>query len=175
MLGKENPQSIKQCYSNETFCIDECHFGLGVFANRKIQKGEIILVFGGNIIDFQETKRRGIWECMPIQIGPNQYIDTTPPGVFVNHSCDPNAGIHHDTNLVSLRIIDKGEQITFDYSTTMEEKSFTMECLCKSPQCRKIVADFSTLPRAVQKRYYEQQILMRFIATAFEKSLKRYE
>jgi hypothetical protein len=162
-LLAEDRRSAKARYSNETFFIDECRFGLGVFANRDLRPGEAILVFSGPIIDFAETKRRGSWECMPLQIGDNQYFDTRPPGIFVNHSCAPNAGIRNDRELVALRPIGKGEEIFFDYSTTMEEQSFTMRCSCGAPGCRGIVADFSTLPPVVQAHYIAQGIVMSFI------------
>jgi hypothetical protein len=162
-MPAEDRSSAKHRYSNETFYIEECTFGLGVFANRDIQEGETILAFGGPIIDFAETKRRGPWECMPLQIGSNQYYDTRPPGIFVNHSCDPNAGIRNDRDLIALRDIAKGEEILFDYSTTMEEHSFTMRCLCGAPACRQMIADFTTLPEAVQERYLALGIVMNFI------------
>ena len=108
-LLAEKRQFVKDSFSNATIRIDECDVGLGVFANRDIQAGEAILAFGGPVIDFAETKRRGPWECMPMQIGRNQYYDTQPPGVFVNHSCDPNAGIRDDRELVALRAIPAGE------------------------------------------------------------------
>jgi hypothetical protein len=162
-LLAEKRQFVKDCFSNATIRIDECDVGLGVFANRDIQAGEAILAFGGPVIDFDETKRRGPWECMPMQIGQNQYYDTQPPGVFVNHSCEPNAGIRDDRDLVALRPIRPGEEVRFDYSTTMEEQSFTMRCLCGAPKCRQVVADFSTLPPEVQARYIGERIVMSFI------------
>lgn len=155
--------SVKERFSTETFYLDACDVGFGVFANRDIAPGETILRFGGPIIDFAETKRRGPKECMAVQIGFNRYLDTQPPGVFVNHSCDPNAGIRDDERLVAVREILRGEEIRFDYSTTMEEQSFTMECLCGSPECRGVVTDFSLLPEAVKARYLAQRTVMSFI------------
>jgi len=162
-LLPEKRQLVKDLYSNATFHIGECDVGLGVFANRDIRPGEGILAFGGPVIDFAETKRRGPWECMPMQIGQNQYYDTQPPGVFVNHSCEPNAGIRNDHDLVALRPIRPGEEVRFDYSTTMEEHSFTMRCLCGTAHCRGVVADFSTLPPEVQARYVAERMVMSFI------------
>ena len=162
-LIPEKRQFVKDHYSNATFFIDECDVGLGVFARRDLQPGEVILAFGGTVIDFAETKRRGPWECMPLQIGPNRYYGTQPPGVFVNHSCDPNAGIRRDHDLVALRQIRAGEEVRFDYSTTIEEQSFTMRCLCGAPQCRHVVADFSNLPPKVRERYVAERIVMDFI------------
>jgi SET domain-containing protein len=136
---------------------------LGLFANRVIGRGETILTFEGPIIDFAETKRRGPRECMAIQIGNDRYIDTRAPGVFVNHSCDPNAGVRRDSLLVALRHIRKGQEIRYDYSTTMEEQSFTMPCRCGSPMCRGVIRDFSTLPAALRERYRAQGAVMSFI------------
>jgi SET domain-containing protein len=136
---------------------------LGVFANRDIAPGEVILRIDGPLIDFAETKRRGPRECMAIQIGNDRYIDTQPPGVLVNHSCNPNAGIRGNKYLIALREIRKGEEIRYDYSTTMEEHSFTMQCLCGAPACRRTIGDFSTLPRHTQQKYIAQGIVMSFI------------
>ena len=163
LLLAQNRKSAIESYATETIYLGECNVGLGVFANRDIRAGEVILVFGGPIIDFAETKRRGPWECMPLQIGENQYFDTRPPGIFVNHSCAPNAGIRRDRDLIALRHIEKAEEIRFDYLTTMEEQSFTMHCLCGAATCRQRVADFSTLPSTVQERYLALDIVMSFI------------
>ncbi len=161
--------SAKERFSTEIFYVDFCDVGLGVFANRDLRKGEKILAFGGPIIDFAETKRRGPWECMPLQIGQDRYYDTRPPGIFVNHSCDPNSGIRNDRDLVALRDIKPREEIRFDDSTTMEEQSFTMRCLCGAPSCRHVIADFSTLPGQVQNRYLSESVVMGFIAAKVRK------
>ncbi len=102
---------------------------------------------------------------MAIQVGPNQYIDTQAPGVLVNHSCAPNAGIRNDRDLVALRDISPGEEIRYDYSTTMDEKSFTMRCRCGAPSCRRVVTDFSELPTDVQEYYLRRGLVMSFIIT----------
>ncbi len=154
---------LKSQFTTERYYLDDCELGLGVFANRDIGKGEVILVIEGPPISFAETKRRGPRECMAIQVDLGSYIDTQPPGVFVNHSCAPNSGIKHNRYLVALRRIPKGEEIRYDYSTTMEEHSFTMKCRCGAPSCRGVVRDFSTLPEALQKWYLDQGLVMRFI------------
>ena len=150
-------------HSNGTLYVAQCELGRGVFTQRVIRTGETILTFGGPLIDFAETKRRGTAECMAIQVGPNQYIDTQPPGVLVNHSCGPNAGIRNDRDLVALRDISPGEEIRYDYSTTMDEKSFTMRCRCGAPGCRGVVTDFSELPADVQECYLRRGLVMSFI------------
>ena len=156
-----------QNYSTKEFFIDKCDLGLGTFANRDLEIGEVILTFAGPLIDFEETKTRGCWECMPIQIDENIYIDTVAPGVFVNHSCAPNAGIKRDRDLVALHRIQKGEEIRFDYSTTMEENSFRMKCECRHHACRGVIADFSTLRYEKRLEYIQHENVMSFIARKY--------
>jgi len=155
--------SLNQRFSSKRYRIARCRFGLGVFAARDIALGEVILPIEGPPIDFAETTRRGARECMAIQIGPSLYIDTQPPAVWVNHSCEPNCGIRADRHLTALRPIREGEEICYDYSTTMEEGSFTMECRCGAPTCRRVLRDFSTLSPALRRKYISQGIVMSFI------------
>jgi hypothetical protein len=154
---------LNQRFSTGRYQIRRCRFGLGVFAVRDIAPGEVILPLEGPLIDFAETIRRGPRECMAIQIGLNEYIDTQPPAVWVNHACVPNSGIKADRQLIAIQPIRKGEQVCYDYSTTMEEAFFTMECLCGTPRCRRVVQDFSTLPPGLQRKYLSQGIVMGFI------------
>jgi hypothetical protein len=75
---------------------------------------------------------------------------------FVNHSCEPNAGLNiqgMDVVLLAIRDIEPDEEIYFDYSTTMDEDDFEMICHCKKPSCRKVIRDFKHLP-ADRKRFY---------------------
>lgn len=159
-------------YSDDIIHIGKCDLGHGIFANRNLARGETVLTFEGPRISFHQTKTKGAWECMPIQIDVDVYIDTLPVGVFVNHSCAPNAGIKRDRDLVAIRPIAKGEEIRFDYSTTMQENSFTMECRCAQAGCRRIVNDFSTLPEAKAIAYLEEEVVMSFIAKSYSRCFK---
>lgn len=163
-LGFSAPfRPVPSGQDSEAIFAARCDVGMGVFARRDLTTGERLLAFTGPLIDFAETKRRGPRECMALQIGPDCYIDTQPPGVFVNHSCAPNAGVWADRYLVALRPIHQGEEIRFDYSTTMQEQSFKMACLCGAPECRGMVSDFSTLPVLIRERYLAQGLVMSFI------------
>ncbi|HSY43589.1 MAG TPA: SET domain-containing protein-lysine N-methyltransferase [Candidatus Acidoferrum sp.] len=154
-------------FSNDIIRIGRCDLGHGIFANKNIMAGETILTFDGPYINFLQTKTKGSWECMPLQIDDNLYIDTLPVGVFVNHSCAPNAGIKRDKDLVALRLIRESEEIRFDYSTTMQENSFTMKCRCGQPTCRQIVDDFRTIPKAQQLAYLRMEVVMSFISKKY--------
>ena len=93
--------------------INDCSFGLGVFAVRDIKKDEKIFNFTGPIISKDVAKQRPSGN--PLQISQDQYIDLEKPYVLVNHSCEPNAGIINDTTLIAIRDIQKDEEIFYDY------------------------------------------------------------
>ena len=63
---------------------------------------------------------------------------------LVNHSCNPSLGLWQrggDTFLWSLRAIATGEELSFDYSTSMMDEPWDMECACGEAACRGIVGN----------------------------------
>jgi len=148
---------------NPHIYINECRFGKGVFAAENINKGQVILTFTGKIIDLEAVLEKGEKESNPLQIDTFKYIDIEEPGVLVNHSCSPNAGILNDTILVAIADIYQNEEITFDYSTTMSEDLWTMKCECLSSNCRGIVRDFEFLSKSIQEEYLLLGIVQSFI------------
>lgn len=146
--------------------VAECELGRGLFATRDFALGETILNFTGPLISLADAIAKGDSEGNPLQIGSNQYIDLEPPGVFINHSCAPNAGIRHNTELIALQTISSGEEIRYDYSNTIWEdgpSAYTMPCRCGTAACRGIVANFRSMPIEQQRHYLALGVVQRFI------------
>jgi hypothetical protein len=72
-------------------------------------------------------------------------------------------GIKNERMLIALRPIETGEEIRFDYSTTMSADHWTMECRCGQPTCRRVILDFHHLPPIMQNRYLQLGVVQRFI------------
>jgi hypothetical protein len=149
--------------------------GKGLFAKRRIQRGELIHVFKGPIIGFEEAVSKGDKECYPLQIAHGKYIDLLEPGCYANHSCEPNAGVKdlgegRTVQLIAIKDIPANTEIRYDYSTTMDEDYFTMPCLCHSQICRGRVTDFKLLPEPVREEYLSGRIVMEFIARQYRTS-----
>jgi uncharacterized protein len=140
--------------------VAKCRVGLGVFAARAFAAGELILTFCGKVITAPQAHSNG----NALQVGDGLYLNIKKPGVLVNHSCDPNAGIVSDKLLVAVRDIGRGEQICYDYSTTMLDRRWTMRCDCRSLPCRRTIEDFDLLPRELQNHYLRLGVVQRFIA-----------
>ena len=88
---------------------------------------------------------------MRLQVGIDRYLYLDEPGRLVNHSCSPNAAVVSDITLVAIRLIVAGEEIRFDYSTTIGD-GWTMACRCGSPECRGLVVAFQLLPEPLRRR-----------------------
>lgn len=143
---KESLDGMTDEYMQTSVFVGDCRYGKGVFAARKFLPSEEILKFQGPEIDLSTVLRKGDHAGNPLQIGFDRYLDLEPPGNLVNHSCEPNAGISHNSTLIAIREIGKGEEIFYDYSTTMGDGGWTMVCECGSESCRKIITDFRLLP-----------------------------
>jgi hypothetical protein len=143
--------------------VRECGLGRGLFADQSYKAGDEILRFEGRTVPAQLVAAMGDEECYMIQIGRDLYLEPQAPGRYTNHSCAPNAAIKDDYRLVALSDIRADEQICFDYSTTMSEDNWTMECRCGAPNCRGIIRDFGELPVDLQRRYLEMRVVQSFI------------
>ncbi len=130
--------------------------GRGVFAREKVRAKEVLVVWGGEVVngdtlhDMSDDKRR-----VSIQIEEDLYLVTANegPADWVNHSCDPNAGLVGQVVLVALRDIRAGEEVCFDYATSDASPYDEFECHCSAKNCRRHVsADDWKLPE-LQARY----------------------
>ena len=137
--------------------------GLGQFATCDVPAGATILFFTGEMLGLDEVLASGIDESYPLQIGPSTYLDLDARSRVVNHSCEPNAGLRSDRILIALRDIRCDEEICYDYSTTMSERRWTMQCHCGEKSCRGIVGDFQDLPLFLQQRYLQLGVVQSFI------------
>jgi SET domain-containing protein len=132
--------------------------GVGLFADEDIRKNEKILSIHGDakvVRDFSKlptaTKQASDnW----IGMSRYRYIDTkNSPLRFINHSCHPNAAIITPRTLVALVKIEKGEEITMDYSLTEAGQDYTLKCLCGAKNCRGLVQPINKLPVRIFKSY----------------------
>lgn len=149
--------------SGQSVMVGRSAIGRGVFATQHLQPGQPILTFGGPVLATPQMLALGPDRVYALQVGSGQYVDLQPPGRYLNHSCDPNAGIADDRVLIALRPIVPGEEIRFDYSTAMRENHWTMECRCGEYLCRRVVLEFQHLPPITQNRYLQLGIVQRFI------------
>lgn len=140
------------------FSIGENHLGKAVFAATHFPFGTRIVEFTGERVHKSLLPRsvEGVTDRF-VQIdedywmGPSGGVDD-----LINHSCNPNAGLRFldgGVFLHALRDIEPGEEITWDYSTTLHASQWRMQCKCGAPNCRSAVGDFEELPQGLRDEY----------------------
>lgn len=131
--------------------------GYAVYALKTIKKNELLAVWGGKVVTLAEVlalpqDERG----HTIQIFDELYLapmDMEEPADYVNHSCDPNAGICGQISLVAMREIIPGEEITFDYAMADSSSFDEFDCACGAATCRGRVSGDDWKRPELWKRY----------------------
>lgn len=141
--------------------------GKGIFATVKIPADVPILEITGEVYS-EETMPDPNHPAL-LQIGHNLFIG--PSGDiddYLNHSCDPNCTVHIVGNraiVYSLYVIQPGTELTFDYSTSSTDslEKWSMQCLCGSPKCRKVISGFHLLDEKTQQDLKNKGMVPMFI------------
>ncbi len=151
-------------------------YGNAVFAKEDIAKGKVIHIFSGEVITFDECIER-------IRAGTEAQTDTLQVGLELdmdldeisrsfNHACEPNAGLRKISEMVAIRDIKTGEEITYDYSATIgpniPKSLWTMDCLCEAKKCRKVISNVLTIPREQLKKYISADGVQEYIKRELE-------
>lgn len=125
--------------------------GRGVFATQPIASGERIAEVQGWLAAGNELDEN--W--FALQVGPDLWLCSDGESLddCINHSCDPNAGfVTGKPVLHALRAIAAGEEIAWDYSTSLAEAGWTLDCCCGAARCRKIVRSWWELRDEERRR-----------------------
>ena len=143
--------------------------GLGLVAAKPFRPNQTIIKIVGRVVDAAVLwNKGGSFADNCIRFGPETYLDPgDAPGRFLNHSCEPNAGIRKTSNqlfLFAAQSIGAGEEIAFDYSTTLgDDDIWTMRCNCGRKSCRRRIRRFGSLSATLQRRYIERGLVPGYI------------
>ncbi|MDG7007783.1 MAG: SET domain-containing protein-lysine N-methyltransferase [Nitrososphaerota archaeon] len=127
--------------------------GRGVVTIGPIKAGTLVVGYYGRPKWIWEIPERD-WEFC-VQVGHDRYVVPRRGsfGRYVNHSCDPNCVIRGAGRVVARRDIEKGEEITFDYSTNVGWGPYRMKCMCGARNCRKTIRSYPHLPASLKRKY----------------------
>ena len=119
---------------------DTGKYGLALFAAGPIRKDEVVVEFDGEIF---EADRASLLPNNPpdylqdhvIQIGQTSYRGSIGVATYLSHSCEPNCGYRGTCQIVAMRDIEEGEELSFDYAMS-EDSDWRLDCDCGSAHCR---------------------------------------
>jgi hypothetical protein len=114
--------------------------GHGSFVSAFIPRLTAIATFGGLASDFTGLSAHPAERvARSIQIEVDRFLvgpERREPGDSINHSCAPNCGMRNATQVVAMRDIAVGEELTFDYAMTDMAPYDEFDCSCGTPECR---------------------------------------
>jgi hypothetical protein len=115
--------------------------GFGVFARESIGQDELLIAYGGHIVTGEQlAKMASDPHQYSLQIEEDLYLTSKgTPADYVNHCCDPNAGMYGATMLVALRDILPNEEICWDYAMSDGSPYDEFHCTCGASNCRQVV------------------------------------
>ncbi|GAB2518873.1 hypothetical protein GCM10027085_05770 [Spirosoma aerophilum] len=127
--------------------VKSTHKGLGVFAGRRFERGEILWIIDDvdaklalhRYLDLDALQRQKL-NIYSYLDNKNRVIIPWDEGKYVNHACAPNSTglLEFDNISIALRTIEAGEEIVEDYYSYYGHfESFT--CRCGAPNCRGVV------------------------------------
>lgn len=129
----------------------------GLFAIAPISAGTLLVAWGGEILpaaDFSLVAGRRRQHS--VQIDDELYLvpfGRHDPGAWINHSCNPNAGMCGQITLRALSDIHPGEEVTYDYAMSDGSPYDEFACGCGAENCRKRVSGNDWMREDLQHRY----------------------
>lgn len=114
--------------------------GFAVFACEALEKDDLLAIWTGSILTLAEVQQLSSDDrSHTVQIEEDFFLGPAGRGdssEYINHSCNPNAGIRGQVCLVAMRNIQIDEEITFDYAMADGSEYDEFLCACGAPQCR---------------------------------------
>jgi D-alanine-D-alanine ligase len=135
--------------------------GYGIYAKKNIEAGEIIFkgeekaqrIVTKKYVDANwDEKQKEDFKRYAYPLSNQVYIlwdDNAAEWAPQNHSCEANTA-YKGLNVIALRKINKGEELTLDYATILDETAQPFECQCGSSFCRGTIK--GTADNSVDKR-----------------------
>ena len=151
--------------------------GMGLVATRTFRPRQTIMKIVGRVVAADVLwNRGGAFADNCFRFGPETYLDPgNENGRFVNHSCEPNAGIRKSNNqlfLFAANPIASGDEIVIDYSTILgDDDIWNMRCNCGTAACRRTIRRFGSLPLALKRYYLRQGLVPKYIISTLEQKV----
>jgi uncharacterized protein len=163
-------------YPSSIYVADSPIADKGIFASEKIKAGSIICQYS-NINKFNKILTAEEINQLPNEeketylrygyqigdnlfAGPTSITDFPDISIYINHKCTPNVYFMDELTIVSMRDIEPGEELTYDYATTEsyewpigEYNPYTCKCNCHSEKCRGVVLPTDWMNPELQQRY----------------------
>ncbi len=120
--------------------------GRGLIAGETIEEGAVVERLEGRAISYNKIPEADIRNAF--EIDDDRWMVPQSNARFINHSCDPNCYISNNLDVLTLRKVHAGEELTIMYNEVTIEKYMktgavvpewdprrTFDCFCSVPKC----------------------------------------
>ena len=126
--------------------IDQTPIGFGLVAADTIAEGIVVERLEGRVVPYNKIPETDLANAFEIE--EDRWMVPHSDARYINHSCDPNCYISSKLDVITLRKILKGEELTIMYNEVTIEKYMkkgsvlpkwddrrSFACLCGTPKC----------------------------------------
>ncbi len=132
------------------------HSGFGVYVDTPVSRGELLALFGGRLVDVAQLRDIDRKQHRySLQVDDELYLLSVTPTApdFINHACEPNAGMQGQIGLVALYDLHAGEEVCYDYAMSDGSSYDEFPCSCGTSLCRGHVSGTDWMRLELQQRY----------------------
>jgi hypothetical protein len=137
----------------------DCPKGRCLSSTRDLPAGTIVEKFTGTPVDSHQYKagmdkpleNRHVKWIGRDSSGKDAWIFVRSNAAYINHSCDPNCVVNSRAEVVTVRPIKKGEELTVSYNSRSKnnfppdmkwEPEWNFTCYCEEHNCLKYIDKF---------------------------------
>jgi uncharacterized protein len=126
--------------------VGETPIGLGLVADETIEEGAVVEKLEGRVVPYNKIPESDIRNAF--EVADDRWLVPQSNGRHINHSCDPNCQISSNLDVLTLRKVYQGEELTIMYNEVTLEKYMRMgsvlpewderrsfDCFCGTPKC----------------------------------------
>lgn len=116
-------------------------YGLCLIATKDLPSGAVVQHWEGSVVERYED----VPEKMKLHaiLVDDKWFVPSNNAQYANHSCEPNCIVDDNLDVVTIKPVKKGEELTFDYCVTYKGEDpgqwhdeWTFVCKCGSKKCR---------------------------------------
>ncbi|MAG45604.1 MAG: hypothetical protein CMH63_02410 [Nanoarchaeota archaeon] len=124
--------------------------GKTLYTRRDFHEGEFAFRVEGPLVTSPST--------YTVPVASDLYLDPKNEGKYLCHSCNPSCGMRNRNEVVAMRDVRAGEEISIDYGMVVSGYDLDLleqdlECRCRSRNCRGELGSWETLPDGLKERY----------------------
>jgi hypothetical protein len=133
--------------------VEKNNYGKCLIATMNIGEGIIVAKFDGEWLKYKNDEMKPIPDEVPAEdinhfliVDEENLIIPKTSARYINHSCDPNCKINNDLEVVTMRPVNHGEELTISYNIIDKkwidatwDSRWNFKCACNSPICQGMI------------------------------------